>query len=75
MSEKYKNRGGNSGIDLYELRRGAIAVTFNDGSEYLYTRAATGKSQVAYMRRLAIQGEGLNSYINRRIGTGYESKS
>ena len=73
---KYANLGGDSGVDLYAIGRGRIAVTFNDGSTYTYTNASTGRHAMGRMRTLAQQGEGLNEYINRSVARNrYESKS
>ena len=65
--ERYKNLGGNSGVAEYETKEDAITVKFKDGAQYLYNYASAGKDNIEEMKRLAIIGKGLNSYINRYV--------
>lgn len=71
----YMNRGGNSNITEYELYDGGIRVSFQDRSCYLYTISSAGVSNIQEMHRLAVDGRGLNSFINRYVSKKYESKS
>lgn len=72
--ERYKNFGGNSNIVAFELANDSITVQFGDGSIYLYTVASTGIANLAEMQRLAIAGQGLNSFIGRVVRKGYARK-
>lgn len=72
--EKYKNRGGDSGIVAYEIKGDSITVQFSDGSVYLYTYTSAGRSNIERMKNLAIAGEGLNSFINTMVKYKYASK-
>ena len=71
---KYLNKNGDSGILSYEIQADGIIVQFSDFSEYLYTSLSAGINNIAKMKELAIQGYGLNSFINRYVRTGYQSK-
>ena len=72
--EKYKNLGGNSGIDSFHIASDSITVQFNDGATYLYNSFKPGKAYVEEMKELAINGSGLNSLISREIRKNYFSK-
>jgi len=41
-------------------------------SVYRYSYESTGRENVEEMKRLAAQGHGLNSFINRRVKYLYE---
>ena len=53
---------------------GSITVGFNDGSQYLYTDASAGTSNIEQMKNLAQRGEGLNSFIMKHVRKGYTRK-
>ena len=72
--ERYRNRGGDSGIVAYEIGLDFITVKFSDRSVYLYTYQSAGRANIERMKRLAIAGEGLNSFINRRVRKRYARK-
>lgn len=69
--ERYKNLGGNSNVLAYEIGQDSIAVQFGDGSVYLYTAQSAGALSIAEMHRLALAGQGLNSFIGRVVKKGY----
>lgn len=72
--EKYKNFGGDSGVSSYEIGQGSITVQFKDGAIYLYTNQSTGAENISEMQRLAIVGQGLNSFIRRVVRKDYAQK-
>ena len=72
--ERYRNTGGNSGIQSYEIGDDFIIVQFNDGGQYLYNYTSTRSSNVEKMKNLAQSGHGLNSFISRTIRKNYASK-
>ena len=72
--ERYKNVGGDSGVTGYEIGSDYIRVQFSDGSVYLYTYASAGSNNIEQMKKLAIAGNGLNSFINRNVRKSYERK-
>jgi hypothetical protein len=70
----YRNLGGNSNVSSYEIGPSLITVTFRDGAPYTYTYQSAGTGHVETMKKLAIAGRGLNSYINTHVRHLYASK-
>lgn len=73
--EPYKNLSGNSGIAAYELGDESITVKFNDNTVYLYTNDSTDIENIMEMQRLAVSGQGLNTFINQVVKKGYSQKN
>ena len=67
--EIYKNLGGTSNVEAYELGSDSITVKFMSGTHqfYLYDHVRPGASHVENMKSLAIAGQGLNSYIGKNL--------
>lgn len=72
--ERYKNIGGNSGVSYYEIGEDFIIVYFSDNSSYLYNYAKTGSMNVEKMKLFAVNGQGLNSFINITVKYKYALK-
>jgi hypothetical protein len=70
--DKYRGADRDSGIAAYEAGADYIRVRFKDDSVYLYTADSTGRDDIEAMKSLADQGDGLNTYINRRVRKRYE---
>ena len=70
---QYLNIHGNSNIVAYEILEDAIIVEFRSGKHryYRYDYSNPGMSAVEEMKKLAIQGHGLNAYINKNARTRY----
>ncbi len=68
----YKNLGGNSNIHAFSIGIDFVDVQFNGGKIYRYSYYSAGKEKVEKMKRLAMQGQGLNSYIMRYAKYDYE---
>jgi hypothetical protein len=62
--ERYRNIGSDSGVVAYEVGADFIVVEFRDGGTYRYDYASTGRDEVEQMKRLAVLGRGLATYIN-----------
>lgn len=73
--ERYANLGGGSNVIAFETGDQWIKVQFEDGTVYLYTAQSAGALNVEEMKRLARQGHGLNSFINRKVRKSYASKT
>ena len=71
--QRYGNRSGNSGVRAFAIVAEGIAVQFGDHT-YLYSWRKPGRAHVLEMRRLALTGRGLSSYISRKVGKGYDRK-
>jgi len=70
----YGNQSGDSGVREYALGADFIAVRFARKRElYLYAAARVGRHHVDRMKRLAVAGKGLSTYIsqNRDVRNGY----
>lgn len=71
----YANIGGNSGVRGYDHGKDWFVVMFSDGSRYLYTLKSTDRETLDYMLQLARTGKGLNSYINKGVGSNYAGRN
>jgi hypothetical protein len=72
--QRYKNLGGNSGVVAFEVTDISINVQFDDGMNYLYNYQSTGATDIEAMKKLAISGVGLNSFINKHVKARFVSK-
>ncbi len=70
----YRNLSGNSGVTAFQRGRTYIRVEFSGESVYRYTHQSAGRNNIDEMKRLARQGEGLNSFINCEVRTLYEER-
>lgn len=71
--QKYKNVGGDSGVEAFEIGVDFIEVKFAKTIKtYKYSYESAGKEAVEHMKKLALRGEGLNEYINRYVRDKYE---
>jgi len=72
--QRYGDRDGDSGIARYAIAADAIVVEFTDGGTYRYDGTRPGLAHVAEMQRLAREGRGLNTYINRFVRGNYAAR-
>jgi hypothetical protein len=72
--ETYANLSGRSGIRRFEIRSNGIVVEFKGRARYFYSTSRPGTSAVNEMKRLAIEGVGLNTYISKYVGDRYSRK-
>lgn len=63
--QPYLNRSGDSGVVEFQNRSDFIIVRFRSGDLYVYTAGSVGRDHVEEMKRLAVTGRGLSTYINR----------
>lgn len=73
--ENYKNLSHDSNIVKFQIGEDSIEIEFTDKSRYLYTYKSTGRSLVEQMKKLALRGHGLNSFINQFVGKNFASKN
>lgn len=71
----YANIGGNSSVRGYDHGEDWIVVEFSDGTRYLYTTKSTTPESIGYMKQLAFDGKGLNSYIMRLQRMNYAGRN
>lgn len=69
--DHYKNLSGKSGISSYELRVDSILVQFSSGKSYVYSYSSAGAANVEQLKRLAVAGSGLNSFIMKNVSKLY----
>jgi hypothetical protein len=72
--ERYKNLSGDSGVVAYEIGPDSLTVRFQTGETYLYTAQDAGAGNLAEMHRLAVEGQGLSSFISRAVRQRYTRK-
>jgi hypothetical protein len=70
----YGNTTGNSGVVAFEIFGEAIVVEFRHGGKYLYNYHTTGRDHVEEMKRLAREGRGLATYINKNVRNRFARK-
>ncbi|MGQ7944408.1 hypothetical protein [Flavobacterium sp. WC2509] len=70
--EKYANVCGDSGVSSYEIGSDYIKVSFSSGNTYQYSYGKAGESHVENMKKLALEGFGLYSYINLYVKFKYD---
>jgi hypothetical protein len=71
--QPYLDRGGNSGVVEFKNLPDFIIVRFGGGDLYVYTAERIGRDHVEEMKRLAVTGRGLSTYINQHheVRKGY----
>lgn len=75
---KYLNKEGHSNIFAYEMGADYIKVYFRGGykyNTYTYSYKSAGEENIEKMKDLALEGQGLHSYINRYVRDKYEEDS
>lgn len=72
--QRYRNRSGDSGVVAYDIGDKSITVEFRGGDRYLYTNESAGQANIVVMQRLANEGRGLCTFINKVIRNRYECK-
>lgn len=72
--EYYRNLNGDSGVAGFNLGNDSITVYFKDGAAYLYTYGSAGAGNIEQMKKLALTGSGLNTYINKYVRKLYAAK-
>jgi len=68
----YENISGESNVSGYNIGPDFIQVMFSSGSVYTYSYDSAGQENVEEMKRLAIAGQGLGSFIQNNVKYDYE---
>jgi hypothetical protein len=72
---RYANLDGRAGVLEYEIGPDWILLRFRDRPElYLYNRDRPGIGKVLQMKRLAIAGRGLTTFVNQRVRDHYAER-
>lgn len=72
LMQAYLNNGGNSAIKEFEIGADYILVKFKTDKIYKYSYKSADVERIEQMKTLALNGSGLNSYINRFVKYDYE---
>jgi len=70
----YEDSSHVSGVSAYEIGDDFIVVRFKSGEVYVYDYSITGRASVEKMKRLAVSGRGLSTYISREVRESYATK-
>jgi hypothetical protein len=70
--QKYGNKSGDSGILAFEIAKNFILIKFVTGQIYKYSYTTPGNFHVEQMKKLALSGKGLATYINQHVRANYE---
>ena len=65
MFQKYKDINGDSNVVGYEILTDGIIIEFGGHQRYHYNYSSAGMISIEIMKRLAQQGDGLNSFVKR----------
>lgn len=71
---RYKNLNGHSGVTGYQTGNESIVVAFGNNEAYLYTYASAGKPIIEKMKKLAVSGRGLSTFISQTVREKFEKK-
>ncbi|GAA6190345.1 hypothetical protein NBRC116597_02640 [Phaeobacter sp. NW0010-22] len=71
---RYRDVDHDSNVFAYEVGQNFIDVEFKGGATYRYSLASVGAEALQTMIALAEAGEGLNSFINRRVRKSFETR-
>jgi hypothetical protein len=77
--QKYSSDDHESGVVAYSIGDRDIKILFpsdKDGQPFVYTYSyfKPGKKHVEEMKKLAVKGSGLTTYINKNIRGKYERR-
>ena len=62
----YLNKSGRSGVSQYEITDDSIIIIFlNSRTRYLYSNSLTSEYHVSSMKKYAVAGIGLSTYITK----------
>ena len=70
----YGNSTGGSGVIAYEIHDDAIHIQFKHGPIYVYNDVAPGREHVEEIKRLALAGQGLSTYISKHVRKLFAAK-
>lgn len=71
---RYQNLNGRSAIEAFEIWDKSIVIKYKRNGKYLYNYEMPGKEHVEEMKRLAIAGRGLSTYITQNVRKSFAKK-
>jgi hypothetical protein len=63
----YKNLGGASTVARYQIDKDSVMIRFTDSSVYRYTNQSAGPDNISQMKKLALAGKGLGTFIESKL--------
>jgi hypothetical protein len=70
--KRYGNASGNSGVVAYEIGADWIKIKFRSDDVYIYSYSGAGIKNIEEMKKLALEGKGLATYINKYVSELYD---
>jgi DhnA family fructose-bisphosphate aldolase class Ia len=71
--KRYANKQGTSGVVAYEIGADFIRLKFRESEEtYSYSYTSAGKANVEKMKKLAAAGQGLSTFVTRKVRDKFE---
>ncbi len=71
--QKYEDIDKDSKVECFQNNETSIKVRYKDSSKvYVYSYDKPGRLHVERMKRLALSGDGLNSFVNKYVGKKYD---
>lgn len=64
--KQYRNLSGESGVVAYHVGPDFIDVEFSGGSRYRYSEASATDDDIGEMKKLAVAGRGLSTFISQQ---------
>jgi hypothetical protein len=75
MKIDYRSTNPDAGVVNYEMLADGIILEFGDQEyRYLYNSQKPGAEHVENMKRLAVAGDGLTTYVNQHVRENYAAK-
>ena len=75
MKVDYQSVNPEAGVRNFEILPDAIILEFEDLKfRYLYNAQRPGLVHVNEMKRLALAGDGLTTYVNKYVGSDFAAK-
>lgn len=75
MKIDYKSQNPDAGVSNFEILPDGVILEFTDGEcRYLYNAEKPGLVHVNEMKRLALAGDGLTTYVNQQVGDNYAAR-
>jgi len=72
--KRYANLHRDSGVEKYLIAPTSIKFKFNNNTKiYVYNYTKPGKNHVQQMKKLALTGRGLATYVSQNIKKNYHS--
>lgn len=72
--QAYKDNSGDSGVAGFKIAAGSITIAFKNGGVYLYNSRKPGTKAVETMKKLALSGDGLATYINKYVRQNFAAR-